>query len=319
MPGRAAFFEHALDMFFLTGPAGRILDANPAAEQALGYTHEELLALTIPGLCTPAQFEKARELFNSESGIAELDVLTKDGRAIPLEISHRGGCAVARDVGQRKLAAMSLLAGGVAHDFNNLLAGILGHASLLAEAADAEVRESADIIVKAANRAKGLTEQLLGFAARGARRKTAVDLHASIREVSALLRVVMPDNISLELALEARQFCIRADAGQIHQVLLNLAVNARDAMPAGGQITFRTATDGRHIRLSVCDTGPGVPPEIRHRIFEPYFTTKKRERGTGLGLAVVYGIVREHGGAIDVESELGQGSTFRLTFPLLPC
>ncbi len=321
MTRRAGFFEHAADMLFLTGPDGRIVDANPAAEAGLGYSHTELTSLTIPALCTPAQFDKALDLVNSEAAVAELDVVARDGRLIPLEVSYRRdggeGYVVARDVAQRKLAAMGLLAGGVAHDFNNLLAGILGHAAMLSDIPSPEVREEAGIIIRAAGRAKELTDRLLGFAARGSAQKTAVDLHAAVREVVALLRGATPENIVLQTALDAPRAVILADAGQIHQVLLNLAVNARDAMPKGGALTFRTQGADQAVRLSIEDSGVGIPPEVRHRIFEPYFTTKKRDRGTGLGLSVVYGIVHEHRGSIELVSEVGKGTTFSLTFPLV--
>jgi PAS domain S-box-containing protein len=233
----------------------------------------------------------------------------------------------------QKLEAIGTLAGGIAHDFNNLLTGILGHASLLSRAglSDPQVARAAQVIETAATRAASLTSQLLGFARRREAVFSAVSLHAAIEEVVELLRRTLPRDVAVELELRAANPYSWGDSGLLGQVLLNLAVNAGDAMGQGGTLTFRTRneqvrsdqsallpelTPGQYLVLEVRDTGMGMTPGVLERIFDPFFTTKDPGRGSGMGLAVVYGIVRKHGGAIRCESAPGQGSTFRMHLPL---
>jgi len=230
---------------------------------------------------------------------------------------------------RREVAART---GGIAHDFNNLLVGILGYADLVAEGAapGSVAEEAAATISQAAQRASELTRQLLAFARVGHRRQDEVDLHALVREVAALLGRTFDKAIRLELLLHAPLHHVRGDPGQLQQVILNLAVNARDAMAAGGTLTLETdlqdldeaAEDrglapGRYLVLSVTDTGVGIPSDRLDRIFEPFFTTKADGRGSGLGLATVYGIVRDHRGAVRVYSEEGVGSRFIVYLPAL--
>ncbi len=234
----------------------------------------------------------------------------------------------------QKLEAVGLLAGGIAHDFNNLLVGILGYADILAgEAASGSVNEeAARTISQAAHRAADLTRQLLAFARLGSHRQVPVDLHAVVDEVAALLARTFDKTIQVERRLSALQHHVLGDPGQLQQVVLNLAVNARDAMPAGGTLTLETAVAdvggegavpelrlgrGRHVVLSVKDTGVGIPRAHLERIFEPFFTTKEEGRGTGLGLATAYGIVNGHRGAIRVESEEGVGTCFTVYLPVV--
>jgi signal transduction histidine kinase len=231
----------------------------------------------------------------------------------------------------QKLEAVGLLAGGVAHDFNNLLAAILGHADLLAMEATpgSEVEEAARTISQAAQRAAELTRQLLAFARLGQHRQERVDLHALVTEATTLLGRTLDKSIRIETRLLAPEHHVLGDPGQLTQVIVNLAVNARDAMPEGGTLSLETSARraataggasgppaGEWLELEVRDGGIGIPPQHLERIFEPFFTTKPEGRGTGLGLATVYGIVKAHGGEVRVESRPGQGSRFTVRLPL---
>ena len=233
----------------------------------------------------------------------------------------------------QKLEAIGELAGGIAHDFNNLLTPILGYTSLLAADCDnpAMVRDAAGIIEKAAERASELTGKLLGFARRGKYLSTPVKIDSVILEAIALLIRTIDKNIRITQQLSAYQAWVMGDPGQLSQALLNLALNARDAMPSGGELTFATdlvsltgesvppasgLAPGCYVEIGVADTGCGIPAELRQRIFEPFFTTKAPGKGTGMGLAMVYGIVKNHGGWISLESEAHHGTRFRI---LLPC
>jgi signal transduction histidine kinase/CheY-like chemotaxis protein len=233
----------------------------------------------------------------------------------------------------QKLEAIGTLAGGVAHDFNNLLAGILGYAGLLKVQIDPkdDRHRAVETIERAAERAAELTRQLLGFARKGKMQQTRVDLHETIEEVFNLLGRTIDKSIEVVRSLDARSACVLGDPSQLQQIILNLAVNARDAMPEGGSLKIETrdvemderdcrqypeAAPGRYVTLLVSDTGRGIPPENRDRIFEPFFTTKPKGEGSGMGLAMVYGIVKSHGGFISVYSEPGVGSTFRVFLPL---
>ena len=233
----------------------------------------------------------------------------------------------------QKMEAVGMLAGGIAHDFNNLLIAIIGHSDLLLlkTEGDADLQRHAGAIRKAGERARTLTSQLLAFGRKQVLQPLHLDLNEVLREQEGLLRRVIEDDIELEiLRMEGRPI-IHADPGQIEQVLLNLVTNAQEAMPGGGTITLRVAVEslgqeacellgaaepGRHVVLRVEDTGLGMDADTRERIFEPFFTTKGMRLGTGLGLATVYGIVRQSGGGIRVSSTPGQGSTFEVCFPL---
>jgi signal transduction histidine kinase/ActR/RegA family two-component response regulator len=233
----------------------------------------------------------------------------------------------------QKLEAVGRLAGGVAHDFNNLLAGILGYAELLLQQAapGSLVEEGARTSEEAARRGAELTRQLLAFARMGKQLEVPVDVHQIVGEVARLLERTLDKRIGVVLDLAACRPFVRGDPTQLQQVILNLAVNARDAMPEGGTLTIATAevADGEAevrevtggpvgpvLRLTVADTGVGIPAPVRERIFEPFFTTKPEGRGTGLGLATVYGAVRNHGGGVRVESEEGKGARFIVDLPL---
>ncbi|MFN2508489.1 MAG: ATP-binding protein [Chthoniobacterales bacterium] len=234
----------------------------------------------------------------------------------------------------QKMEAVGRLAGGVAHDFNNLLTAIIGYADLInaRQSNDPIVKQHADLIRKAGDQAATLTRQLLAFSRKQLLQPKVIDLNHLAVDMEKLLRRVIGERFDLQTRPEANIATVMADRSQIEQVILNLGVNARDAMPTGGKLVIRTAnvhldkfkapqisnslTPGDYVELSVTDTGAGMDEDTKSRIFEPFFTTKGPGKGTGLGLATVYGIVRQTGGGISVESELGKGSTFRIFLPL---
>jgi signal transduction histidine kinase len=226
-----------------------------------------------------------------------------------------------------KMEAVGRLAGGVAHDFNNLLTVIIGYSEMLRHglAADHPLRTCTEEIVRAAQRGASLTQQLLAFSRKQVLQPTVLDLNQVVARMEKLLRPLIGEHVELALQLSAETCAVKADNGQLEQVIVNLAVNARDAMPAGGRLTLRTglltaeADDpvppGRWAVLTVSDTGVGMDEATRLRIFEPFFTTKEAGRGTGLGLATVHGIVQQSGGHVTAVSELGHGSTFTVYLP----
>jgi signal transduction histidine kinase/ActR/RegA family two-component response regulator len=280
----------------------------------------------------------------------------KDGRQFPVEISlspvegAEGPMAFATvvDITARKTAEAELLqaqkmesigrlAGGIAHDFNNMLSAIRGFADLLMEdlAEDAatsteDLRHSVQAIRTASERAATLTGQLLAFSRQQVMAPTPVNLAIAVRSVEPMLKRLIGERIRLALQLDAGTGTIRIDPGQLDQILINLVVNARDAMPDGGTVTVETGnvlfdepyamehfelTPGPYVMLAITDTGHGMDQETREHIFEPFFTTKEQGRGTGLGLATIYGIVRQSGGHIWLYSEPGQGTAFKVYFP----
>jgi signal transduction histidine kinase/ActR/RegA family two-component response regulator len=229
----------------------------------------------------------------------------------------------------QKMEAIGRLAGGLAHDFNNLLTAILGHVSLALRGRDdpARLRRRLLEIERASERASGLTQQLLAFSRKQVLQPRVVDLNASVRDMEGLLRQLIGKDVELAVDLAAGPLAVYADPTQLQQVVMNLAVNARDAMPLGGRLSIRTGElaaseargpdvrEGRLVSLVVSDTGVGMDAETRQHAFEPFFTTKAPGRGTGLGLATVYGIVTQSGGTVSVDTEPGQGATFRILLP----
>jgi two-component system, cell cycle sensor histidine kinase and response regulator CckA len=256
-----------------------------------------------------------------------------DGRpvlgGISLDITERTRLEEQLNQSQ-KMDAIGRLAGGVAHDFNNLLTVILGYSDLLAEYEAPEIRETTEQIRGSAERAAELTRQLLAFSRQQTGEYRSIDLNTIVPGVVKMLGRVVPANVPIRFVSQAEISCIRADVGQIEQILVNLVINARDAMPAGGTILIETlqveldkeyceqhqgVKPGSYVMLAVSDTGQGMSAETQSHIFEPFFTTKEKGRGTGLGLSIVYGIVKQHEGHIWVYSEPGHGSTFKLYFP----
>jgi PAS domain S-box-containing protein len=351
---REGRFERLFDLLpdaALVVREGKILLGNPSAAALLGVeTAAGLIGRDLPEFVHPDYAEILREQIRitGEEGkrLPPLDqkFIAADGRvfraqitAVPFEWEEEPSLLFfVRDVTGRedlderirqiqKMQAVGTLAGGIAHDFNNMLTGILGYASLLktdSSPGDA-VYEAAHVIETAARRAADLTQKLVGFAREGKIRNVPVDVHAVLREVASLLSRTVDPSIRIQEAAKADNPFVQGDPSQIQQVLLNLALNARDAMPQGGRMVLATAcvdiddefcrrhpgsSPGRHLHVSVSDTGAGIPEEIRDRVFEPFFTT--RGPGRGMGLATVYGIVKGHGGWVEFESSIGQGTTF---------
>jgi CheY-like chemotaxis protein len=230
-----------------------------------------------------------------------------------------------------KNETVELLAGGIAHDFDALLSAIVGHADNLSDYISPGDPRAAEVaaIREAAETAAALTRQLLAFSRTQALRPTIVDLNAIVERARPALRRLLGDRITFDARLSATLLRVRVDADQLEHILRNLAVNAREAMPAGGTFSITSANarlsgeearrcdvePGEYVELSVSDTGVGMEPAVQSHLFEPFFTTKERARGTGLGLAMVYGVVRQSGGCISVESEIGRGSRFVMYLP----
>ena len=338
---------------------GRFLDVNPALIAMLGYSSPEEVLLLDPEKDVFAQSEEHSRLFDEFRRTGRLDGLEvkwrrKDGRNIMVRISGRAVSsadepadvleAIAEDVTDRraledqfrqaqKMEAVGRLAGGVAHDFNNLLMVISGYAEVILSGLDAghPLHDKGRAIQLAAERATTLTRQLLAFSRKQLLELKVVDVNAIVEDMERLLRPLIGENVEL-ITLRAPQAAhTRADAGQLEQVLMNLVVNAKDAMPAGGKLTIQTQTmvvdknhrwgqqfirPGDYVMLSVSDTGMGMDRETQSRIFEPFFTTKEKGKGTGLGLSTVYGIVKQTGGYVMVQSELGRGTAFHIYLPL---
>jgi len=335
---------------------GRIVYANPAALTMLrANSLEDLIGKPVLDIVHPDQHAivarriRAVDEDHIKPPVLEERIIRLDGTVVDVEVTatpfeFRGEPAVqviAHDVSARKemeqrlrhsekMDAVGQLAGGIAHDFNNQLSAILGFADLLAMQLDSSrLKQYAEGIIAAATRSAELTSQLLAFSRKGRHQPMPVDLHEIVHEVCLILERSIGKKIQIVKDLGAVRSVIVADAAQLQSALLNLGINARDAMPHGGVLTFATALtpctdpgeqDGSELRnwleLSVTDTGTGIDPSIRQRIFEPFFTTKGPGSGTGLGLAAVYGTLQSHGGTIDVTSEPGRGSTFRICLPL---
>ena len=275
-----------------------------------------------------------------QAGAADYIMKDRLQRLAPAVTRAVEGAAVRRERRQleeqlqqsQRMEAVGRLAGGIAHDFNNVLTAVLGSIELLLLDAppDRPHREELDIIRDAATRAKDLIRQLLAFSARQVLQPMVVDLNRLVKDIAKLLRRLIGEDIALETALAPQLGAVRVDTGQIEQVLVNLAVNARDAMPQGGRLAIETGNvevdgtrappaatvpAGRYVLLQVSDNGVGMDALVQAHVFEPFFTTKPRGKGTGLGLATVYGIVRQSGGHITVESTVGQGAMFRIYLP----
>jgi PAS domain S-box-containing protein len=350
--------QSAVYGIYLSNLEGKFLDVNPALVSMLGYASaEEVLALEprCDVFLDPTEQARLRQEFrrNPRSDNIEVRWKRKDGSSITVRLNggvvfapdgrEEGLEVIAEDVTERrvledqfrqaqKMEAVGRLAGGVAHDFNNLLMVIGGYAEVLLEqtAQNNALNSKVLAIQQAADRATTLTRQLLAFSRKQFLELKVVDVNAIIQDMKRLLNPLIGENIELVTNLAPGLGRTRADAGQIEQVLMNLVVNAKDAMPEGGRITIQTANvdlgdevrrqysyiqPGPYILFSISDTGQGMDKEIQSRIFEPFFTTKEKGKGTGLGLSTVYGIIKQSGGYVFVQSELGSGTTFRIYLP----
>ena len=351
-------FENAYDLVFTLDGAGRFTSINYATERALGYPRDEALRLRLTDLVVPEYLEEARRQLADRlagrpaSATYELEVFAKSGRRVNLEVSTRplleggrpaGVQGIGRDISERrrleaqlrqsqKMEAVGRLAGGVAHDFNNLLTAISGYSDLILRrlSADDPLRHEVEEIHSAGGRAANLTRQLLAFSRRQVMVPRFLDLNATVAGIERMLRRMIGEDIVFVTRLGTDLGRVRADPSQIEQVLMNLVVNARDAMPTGGQLTLETANatadevrrrteaEGAQIpcvRLTVRDTGHGMDARTLAQVFEPFFTTKVLGKGTGLGLSTVYGIVKQCGGFVFAASELGRGTTFDVFLP----
>ncbi len=349
-------FEGSPDAILVEDLEGNVLDVNPAGCLLHGLAREHIVGKNFLELFPPDKRDAAKILFaklsSEELSRAESERWTADGKATPVEIRagripYRGRPAVllhVRDVSNQKrleeqfrqaqkMEAIGQLAGGVAHDFNNLLTVIHGHASLLLlDARNQDSADSSQQIVEAVNRAAALTKQLLAFSRRQVLDTRRLDMNEVVSHMGAMLGRLLGEDVALRVRYWQSPAPVQADRGMMEQILLNLAVNARDAMLKGGQLNIQISTVdvdkkylerqpqarvGRFVLLSVGDTGTGIPPEVLPRIFEPFFTTKEVGKGTGLGLATVYGIVKQHHGWIEIETETGRGTTFKVYLPAL--
>jgi PAS domain S-box-containing protein len=353
---RLLFSHNPLPTWVFDKQTLRFLQVNHAAIQQYGYSESEFLSMGVTDLRPPGDDEEFLEQFGASRADGVPRAIPrkhrrKDGRLIEVEVraldlEYHGRpavLAVAQDTTERrmleaqfrqaqKMEAIGRLAGGVAHDFNNLLMVIKGHIELLLErlpGSESAVRKI-EQIDRAADRAASLTRQLLAFSRMQVLQPKIINLNDVVGEMGKLLPRLIGEDIELVLRTAPDLGNIRADAGQMEQVIMNLAVNSRDAMPRGGKLILETANveldhaytaahpvmgPGRYVLLAVTDTGCGMDAETQARIFEPFFTTKEKGKGTGLGLATVYGIVKQSGGFIWVYSEVEKGTTFKIYLP----
>ena len=340
-----AVAETASDGIVTLDVGGRIVFSNRAAETIFGVPGTEMLGRTLeevvaPGSRAALAYSLRRATEHGErrgpSQTIEVAGQRADGHEFPIELSlarwESGGSAyittIVRDISERraleervrqmqKMEAVGQLAGGVAHDFNNLLQAMLSRIHTLRAAAGVpeNIASGIDELDHEIRRGAGFTRQLLLFSRQETNKPERLDLNEVVRELASLLRQLVSKRVELMLELATERVPVEADHSQLEQVLMNLIVNASDAMPHGGKLTIRSGARGDRVWLAVDDTGLGVSAKIRERIFDPFFTTKAPGKGTGLGLAVVHGIVTRHGGTIEVEDRVGGGTTFRIWLP----
>ena len=351
-----AFRSSPIAITMSTRSDGRYVDANDAflrlvdfrREEVIGRTVEELNIWVEPGhrvaliqqLDQSGSVNALQTQFRTRLGEARhvqvsAELIRLDG--VPCVLAITEDVTEAQRLEQQlrqaqKMEAVGRLAGGVSHDFNNILGVIIGHAELLegrVDLADAPRRDVGEIR-KAAERAASLTRQLLAFSRQQVLQPRVLDLNIVISNLSSMLRRMIGEDIELVIAPSSELGCVRADPGHIEQIIMNLAVNARDAMPGGGKLTIKTANadldetytrqhagarPGAYVMMSVRDTGEGISPEVMPHIFEPFFTTKQPGKGTGLGLSMVYGVVKQNSGYIWADSEPEKGTTFEIYLP----
>jgi PAS domain S-box-containing protein len=351
------FFEDDLTADYVSTPDGRILACNPAFVRIFGFASmEEALNTNASTLgVNPEKRERFLSLLREKTKLEyyETEYIRRDGKRVYSVENAIGIFDAQGDLVQirgylfddtkrklleeqllqaQKLESLGTLAGGIAHDFNNILGIILGHSALMErlKGDPQKLSESIETITKATLRGAGLVKQLLTFARKTEALFETVSINDMIREINKLLKGIFPRTITVSTSLQQDLPTIVADAGQIHQVLLNLCVNARDAMPKGGTLSisvrtiegesvssrFARATARQYVQIEVADTGSGMDESTRQRIFEPFFTTKAPGKGTGLGLAVVFGVIENHNGFIDVRSAPGEGTGFTVFLPI---
>lgn len=348
--------ENANDIVYVRDLMGNFVSWNRKGEELLGYKMDETPGLHVRDVVVPEDLALAQEmtvkkLEGRNFPPYTLRLVSKDGRRCEVEVSSRllyakgkaiGVQGIARDLGERrrleaellqaqKMEAVGRLAGGIAHDFNNILMIVRGYAESLQDRLHPQdpLNEHASQIVKAANRAAELTQRLLGFSRKQVFEPRVLELNALISDVAKMLPPLLGADIDFSLDLRPETGNVNADPVQLEQVLINLAVNSRDAMPRGGRLNISTRCreldrgenetlmlfPGKYAEICVEDSGSGMSEETRNHIFEPFFTTKDKEKGTGLGLSTVYGIVRRSGGHISVSSEVGVGTAMRIYLP----
>ncbi|MCM3878965.1 MAG: PAS domain S-box protein [Vicinamibacterales bacterium] len=351
--------EQGTDIIYNCDLQGHFTFVNRTAIKLLNYSEQELIGRHFLTLIRPDYRERTGAFYERQrsqhvpSTYFELPVVAKNGTDIwigqSVQIVESNGRpvsvqAIARDITQRlaleeqlrqaqKMEAIGRLAGGVAHDFNNVLTAILGSADLLSMQLDPKDPrwEEADAIRRAADRGAALTRRLLSFGRPRPATVTVVDLIAAVASIEPMLRRLIVDKMTITVTSPEGSILVRADESQLNQILLNLVINARDAMPDGGTAGIETGVvnleesrarklgvvPGPYARLTVRDTGEGIPADVIAHLFEPFFTTKPPEQGTGLGLSIVYSIVTSLGGAIDVQSDVGKGAVFTIFLPLV--
>jgi PAS domain S-box-containing protein len=351
-------FENANDMIMTADLHGNVTSVNRMALAMTGYTLEEALKQNVFDIVAPEQRARAIESMQKKLAAGgetryEADIVAKDGRRLTLELATRliyehgrpvGAQAIGRDISERrhleqqlrqaqKMEAIGRLAGGVAHDFNNLLMVIRGYTELMLDALPREDPRHlhGEKVLKAADRAHTLTQQLLAFGRKQVAAPKIMSMAAVLNDMGKMLPPLIGEDVELTIVNSLALGNVKAEPGQIEQVVMNLATNARDAMPSGGKLKLETAdvtvgeieplhpgvAPGRYVLLSVSDTGAGMDEQTQARLFEPFFTTKERGKGTGLGLSTVYGIVKQSGGYINFMSRSGQGTTFRIYLPVV--
>lgn len=344
--------EQASDGIFVADAKGRCTEVNTSGCEMLGYSREEVLTRNLSELVGPEQRRSVEEVLSRlDPGMSSMyswGMSRQDGSSFPAEVSakrldDRRIQAFVRDVSERhaleqqlhqsqKMEAVGLLAGGVAHDFNNLLTAIIGHTDFVRASLreDDKIRRDIEEVGKAASRAAELTRQLLAFARKQIVEPKVVVLERLVLNLENMLRRVVGEHIELKTLLSSEPWAVKVDPVQLEQVILNITINARDAMPGGGKLTLEcgsvdwTARDngpdkemspGHYATLVVTDSGAGMDSTTLSRAFEPFFTTKDRSQGTGLGLAVSYGIVKQAGGYIWISSKPGIGTSFEIYLP----
>lgn len=352
-------YDDAPDMMHSVDKKGNIIICNQTELKILGYKTEEFIGSALKDLIVPEERDtctrKMESLKTAGFFEGEITLLAKDGRRIPVFIRSKAiydkdglflmSDAVLRDITEKKsleaqlfqaqkMEAVGLLAGGVAHDFNNILTVVVGYGSLLLKktATDSTARGYVEQVLSAAERATNLTQNLLAFSRKQIINPKPVLLSEVVKNLDKILARVISEDIELKLFIAPQEASVMSDAGQIDQVLMNLATNAKDAMPDGGMLVIETelvefdndyvrrhvfAKPGKYMLISVTDTGNGMDATTKEKIFEPFYTTKDVGKGTGLGLSMVYGIIKQHNGYINVYSEPGKGTTFKIYLPVI--